>query len=103
MPLLIPVFLGALAAAAGSIAGRVLIALGISAVTYVGVQASLGWAESFIASRWSALPAQAVAVLGALRVGEDIGIIFGACLAKMTLNGLTSDSFTVWRTKKIGG
>lgn len=103
MPLFIAAFLGALAAAAGSIAGRVLISLGITAVTYVGVQASLDWAQTFIASRWSQLPSQAVAILGALRIGEDIGIIFGACLARMTLNGLTSDSITVWRTKRPGG
>lgn len=96
MPAFIYAIIGALIQAAGSIAGRAMIALGIGMVTMTGFQASLDFATDFIASRWSTLPVQAYQLLAVLRVGADIGIIVGAVIAKMTLKGLTSDSLTFW-------
>lgn len=96
MPALVLALLGGLIQLAGSIAGRVLIALGISIATMTGVGASLDWATSYITGAWSGLPPQALQLLSTLRVGQDIGILVGAILAKFALKGLSSDSVSFW-------
>ena len=89
-------FFGALITLAGTLAGRVLIALGIGIATVTGVSSSLDWAVSYLNTGWDALPPQAYQILSALRIGTDIGIIVGAYSAKFALNGISSDSFSFW-------
>lgn len=96
MPLFVYALVGALVSAAGTLVGRVLIALGITAVTYVGVGASLDWMVAQWQSSLGNLPGKVLSVLGALRVGYDVGILVGAITARLTLAGLTSDSLTFW-------
>lgn len=90
---------GFLLQAVGSLVARVLIALGISAVTYTGVSQSIDFAASFIVSHWAALPALATQILGALRIGTDISIIIGCITARLTLSGLTSTGLSKWAMK----
>lgn len=54
--LLIATIVGALVEVCKSLVGRVLVALGISFVTYQGFDGTLGWVKSDVISRIGALP-----------------------------------------------
>lgn len=88
--------MGYLVQAAGTIAGRVMVSLGIGLVTYTGVSASLDWGASFIASSMNSLPSVSLQVLGLLGVQRDIAIFLGAISARLVMNGLSSGSLSFW-------
>ncbi len=80
----------------GSFVGRVLVALGISVVTYTGMQASLDWLKAGAVSALGSLPPQVVGMLGVLRVGQCISIVCSAIVARMIVNGMQSDTVKRW-------
>jgi hypothetical protein len=90
MPIFIAALLGGLVSAAGSIVGRVLIALGIGYVTYTGVNAGLGGIWSFVQTSFGSAPATVMGVLTLLKVDVDISILSSAIAAKLVLGGLSS-------------
>lgn len=83
----------------GSIAGRVLIGLGIGVVTYTGVNASLTWLKSNAVGALSGLPAEAIVFMGVLKVGVCISIVTSAIVARAVINGVQSDTFKRWVLK----
>lgn len=93
MPAIIAMLLGGLINVAGTIAGRVLIALGIGVVTYTGMSSLVGQLQGSIVTAFSALPSELLAVVYALKVGQALGIIMAATSARLVLNGLTSEGF----------
>lgn len=88
-----PVFLmslgGMLLNIAGSLVGQVLISLGISVVTYVGVDATLSKLKADAISSFSGLPADLVAMLSYMKVGVAISIITSAVAVRLGLSGMT--------------
>jgi hypothetical protein len=96
MPAIFALLMGFLVNVAGSIAGRVMISLGVSLVTYTGINASLNFALDYISHSWSSLPAITLEILGTLRVSQDLAILTGAITAKLVLKGLSSDSLSFW-------
>jgi len=96
MPVLLASLLGGLINVAGSIAGRVLIALGISAVTYTGLTTSLDWLQAQAVANLQGLPVDALNVIGLLQVGNFISLIISAITVRLTLQGLTGGSFRKW-------
>lgn len=99
MPLLVMALWGAFLRLAPTIVGRALLALGFQAVTITGLTVSLDWATSYVASHWSGLPAVSLQVLGALKVGTDIGIIVGAVSARMVLQGIEGGAMSMFGMK----
>lgn len=99
MPALAYTILGGLINIAGTLAGQVLIALGISVVTYTGVDTALTFAKTQALSAIGSLPAGLPALLSYLKVGVCINIITSAMVARMTLNGLTGGTFKRWVMK----
>ncbi len=89
MPLLIQALLGALIQGAGTLVGRVLISLGFGYVAYQGMDNSLDWLRSQVISSVGGLPSQAMAVLGALKVGSALSVVLSAYSARLVLRGLT--------------
>lgn len=81
---------------AGSMAGRVLIALGIGVATYTGMNASLDWAKQQAVQSITALPPEVVGMLGVMKVGQCISIVFSAIVARSVINGVQSDTFKRW-------
>lgn len=69
--------------------GRTLAALGIAFVTYYGVSEGLTFLKQLVASNISALPPNVVAVLGLMKVGQGLTILFSCMFANMLLNGFT--------------
>lgn len=92
MPLFIGALLGGLLNIAASLAGRVLLALGFAAVTYTGVSASLTWLKDQAKLSLQGLPADVVGMLAYMKVDVCVSIIFSAILARLLLDGLSSDT-----------
>ena len=89
MPVFIAALLGGLVSAAGSLVGRILISLGVSYVSYKGLDVLFTGIQTAIQSNLSGLPAGAIGLMGILKVGTSINIIFSAIVVRLTLGGLT--------------
>lgn len=88
MPVIAAALLGGLMNIAGSLVGRVLIALGLSVVTYQGVDTVLGKLKSDAVAALMGLPPELLGILGYMKVGVCISIIASAVAVRMGLSGL---------------
>ena len=89
-PLVVSSIIGALVSAVGTLVGRVLVSLGIGYVVFTGVDATFDWAKTQFLSAVSGLPAEAVALMGMLKVGVCVSMLLSALTARLALAGLTS-------------
>lgn len=90
--------IGALLQVVGSFIGKALIALGVGVVAYKGLDLSLVWAKSQFFSSARGLPAQAVQVMGVLRIDTCVNMLFSALTMRLTFKGMTAGvmkSFTL--------
>jgi cell division protein FtsX len=99
MPVFIAAIGGMLINLVGTLVGRVLIALGMSVITYTGMSASLDMLKSQAVSSFTALPPEVFSMLAAMKVGVSISIVTSAIAARMLLDGLQSDTFKRWALK----
>lgn len=83
----------------GTLAGRVLVALGISVVTYTGLNSTLDALKSQAIISFAGLPPEVLGMLSMMRVGQCISIVSSAVAARLLLNGLTGDTFKRWVSK----
>ncbi len=83
----------------GSMAGRALIGLGVGVVTYSGLNTTIGWLKSQAVGALLGLGPEVVGILGMLKVGQCISIIFSAMLARALINGVQGDTFKRWVLK----
>ena len=89
MPVFIAAIGGMLINLVGTLAGRILIALGISVVTYTGVSSSLDWMRAGALAALGGLPAEMIGLIGFMKVGVCISIIASAVAVRMGLSGLS--------------
>ncbi|CAM3343177.1 DUF2523 domain-containing protein [Paracidovorax anthurii] len=99
MPVFLAALLGGLINIAGTLAGRVLLSLGMSVVTITGVSATLAWARSNVVSSFAGMPGQIVGMLSAMGLGSFLSIVISAITTRMLLQGLTGDAIKKWVTK----
>lgn len=88
MPAFVAAIGGMLLNIAGSIAGQVLISLGIAMVTYVGVDTALDRLKADALSAIGSLPPQLIALLSYMQVGVAISIITSAVAVRLGLSGM---------------
>lgn len=81
--------LAAIAALAGPILARVLLALGFSVVTLGGVVAAVNAAKGSLVSYLGAAPNAAMQLAGLMGVWDGLGMMFGAMTFTVTLWGMT--------------
>lgn len=93
MPLFVAAIGGMLINLVGTLVGRVLVALGLSVITYTGVNATLEALKAQAVQSFTALPPEVLGMLGMMRVGQCVSIITSAIAARLLLDGLTSDTF----------
>lgn len=93
MPVFIAAIGGMLINLVGTLVGRVLIALGISVVTYTGVSVTLDALKAQAIGAFAGLPPEVFGLLGVLQVGPCISIVTSAIAARMVINGLAGDTF----------
>lgn len=89
MPVFLAALIGGLVSAAGSLVGRILISLGVSYVSYKGLDVLFSGIQTAIQSNISGLPSGVVGLMGILKIGTSINIIFSAIVVRLTLGGLT--------------
>lgn len=94
MPIFLAALLGGLATAAGSIVGRVLIALGISYVTYSGLSVLFDWIKAEIFSNLMGINSTVLGIIGTLQVDTAVNIIFSAIAARFVVAGISSGAVT---------
>ena len=88
MPVFIAAIGGMLLNLAGSLAGRVLLSLGLSVLTYVGVDTVLDKLKANALDAFQGLPVELVSLLSYMKVGVAISIITSAVAVRLTLSGL---------------
>lgn len=87
MPAIIVMLLGGLVRIVGKMAVEVLVALGIGIVTYTGAEAGISVIKAQAISAFSGLPPGVFSLLGLLKVGTCMSIVFSAVAIRMGLNG----------------
>ncbi|WP_312790564.1 DUF2523 domain-containing protein [Diaphorobacter nitroreducens] len=89
MPWIVSVLLGGLLQIAGSLVGRVLLALGFGFVEYVGISALIDSAKTSAVSLLSGVGASALAEwAGFFLIDQHISVILSAIGVKVALNAL---------------
>lgn len=92
MPWIISVLLGGLLRVAGSLVGRVLLALGFGFVEYTGVSYLIDQAKTSALSMVSSVGTSMLAEwAGFLRLDQHISIVISAIGVKVLLNSLGGD------------
>lgn len=99
MPVFLASLWGGLINIAGTLAGQVLIGLGISVMTYTGLDTTMSWLKDQALTSLNGLPVEAIGMLSAMGVGEAINIITSAMTVRLTLDGLTSGTIKKWVKK----
>jgi hypothetical protein len=90
---LIPAIVGALITVATSLVGRVIMALGMGVVSYIGLNAGINvFRGYFVDAMGSAGPILA-GMFGVLQIDVCMSIFIAAGLARLAINGATSGSF----------
>lgn len=90
MPLPIVATIGAfLARAAGPIAKRVLVAIGIGTVTYQGLDVAFEAVKQNIISNYGQMSGNVADLVNLAGVGQAIGIILGALAARVALAAMS--------------
>ena len=82
-----------------TLVGRVLLALGMGIASYTGIQITLNYLSVQAIEKIRLLPPEVVGMLGVMKLGVCISIIFSAVSAKLVIDGLTGDTFKRWVTR----
>lgn len=98
MPLLMAL-LGGLLSIASSMVGRVLLALGMTYVTYSGFDVAINWLLSYIKDSMSAMPSEVVSFLAWCWVDKAIGMLFSAYSAALVVKLAGGSTLTKLVTK----
>ncbi|MQQ99256.1 DUF2523 domain-containing protein [Glaciimonas soli] len=91
---LIPAIWGALAPVLGSLVGRVLLALGISFVTYQGLSVGTDALYASVQSSFNGLPSSIMSLMAYLWVDKAISTVFSAFTAALTIKLASGTSLT---------
>ncbi|WP_343590352.1 DUF2523 domain-containing protein [Paracidovorax wautersii] len=89
MPTFVAAIGGMLLNLAGSLAGQVLLSLGIAVVTYTGTDAALDKLKADALGAMSGMPRELVALLAYMKVGVAMSIIFSAVAVRLSLSGMS--------------
>jgi hypothetical protein len=99
MPVFIAAIGGMLINLVGTLVGRVMVALGISVITYTGMSTTLSTLKQQAITSFQGLPADLLGMLSYMRVGQAFSIVTSAIVARMVINGVSGDSFKRWVNK----
>ena len=101
MPLFIAALIGGLVQAAATMAGRVLVGLGIGVAVFTGVSTLINSARSTAFGYLDTASgfAQIAQYMGMLQIGTCVNILFSALIIRLTLRGLQGDSIKRWVTR----
>ena len=98
MPYIIGLFWGALAQLLSSFVGRILVQLGITYITYQGIDGLISNIKPQAIGYLTQIPATIRGIVGLTQIGACISVICSALTAKFVINGL-SGSVTKMKIK----
>lgn len=75
-------------AVATNIVARILLALGISYVSYTGLSALLSYVLSFVSDSMSSVPYATLCIMGRMDIDLAINLIFAAFTARIAISSL---------------
>ncbi|MRW85269.1 DUF2523 domain-containing protein [Pseudoduganella sp. FT26W] len=84
----LPALIGALAGAMGTLAGRVLIALGLGFVTYKGIDIGVAALKQSVISGVQSQSADIVGLLGFLWVDKALTVVFSAFTVALSMKAI---------------
>lgn len=90
MPLIFRILMSALLLLVEPIISKILGALGVGFVSYLGVQGLLSYLEGQIASSLSGTSSDIVQILGLMGFGKAVSIVLSALSVRATLAGMNS-------------
>ena len=89
--------LGGLLAIAPSLIGRFAIGLGISAITFTGVNSLLVFLKTMAVSNFQLLGVTIVGYMATMKLGTCVSMLISAYVVRLTLSGLSAGgSITKW-------
>jgi hypothetical protein len=100
MQFLVAQLIGALAVAAASLVGRVLLALFFSYVTYKGFDTGITFVLNQIKNSMSGVPTTVASFIAWCWVDKGVSMIVSAVLASVAIRGITNGSITKMVLKK---
>ena len=80
-PLLLPALAGLFAVLVTALVGRVILALGISFITYMGIEAGIDYLETLVVQKIMGLPADLMNLVGFLWIDKALTVIMSAYAA----------------------
>lgn len=98
----LPALLGGLLTIAASMVGRVLLALGLSFITYQGFDLAVDWLFNDIKTNIGAMPVEVASFLGYLWIDRALSMIFAAYTVALGIKMLGGSSITKLVTKAPG-
>jgi hypothetical protein len=85
-----PALLGWLIQICGTLVGKVLISLGISYVSYKGLDSMVGAAKAQFFTGLGGLSPTTVAIMGVMKIDVAVNMLCSALIGRLTIAGLTS-------------
>lgn len=82
---------GVFLAIAGSLVARILIALGVGAVSFTGIQLLVNQLKNIVMQNLNGLDGALVGIIGMLQIHTCVNMIFSAIIIRFTLAGLRAD------------
>ena len=89
---------GVLVWVAGSIVARVIVGLGLAVVYYYGLDTAISWAHDQFFVNMNLLPPLALQLVGVLKIGVCIKLLFVTLGIYVTLKGMNAAGFHRWIT-----
>lgn len=90
MPVFAAAIWGAVLSVIGSIVGRVMLALGLGLVTYLGFGSIISELTSYGNQSLLGLPEELKKIFGLLRIGEAFSLLTGTVTVKLVYNGMAN-------------
>ncbi len=101
---LVPVIWGVVNVILTSLISRIITALGVGSIAFIGSNVILGRFRSSVLAMLSGLPADAVSILGMSGMGVCFSIVISAFSIRLVLNGVDSaDKFVTTKLTSMGG
>lgn len=96
MPVFIAMLIGGLVEAAGSLVGRAILALGVGAVMYTGLDLLISNVLAYSMASFTSVPGTIVGIMGLMQVDKVLSILSSAVGTAMTISGVRSGALTKW-------
>ncbi|MGU2531130.1 DUF2523 domain-containing protein, partial [Pseudomonas aeruginosa] len=100
MPMFVALF-SFLSSIAGPLVAKVLISLGIGAVTYTGISLMISQIKTYAVSMFGSVGADYAAILGLAKVDVALNIVFAAVVARAVISGMDKASGSITKLGSV--